>query len=114
MSSLSALATATATTKRNPAAVGNKVGVPVDNITVPFPIIPPVPDPADNDPRLRLQSVRQGWVAYTENDGKDIRKGDVLLALVDNIETQYKVTDTHPYPILIAWIELKLEKVVQT
>lgn len=114
-SSLARLATATATTKRNPAAVANKVGEPVDYLTVPFPIVPPVPDPADTDPRYRLNSMRQGWVSYVETSpARDIRKGDVLVALVDSIETQYRVTETHPWPILITWTELKLEKVLQT
>lgn len=107
-SSLSHLATATATTKRNPAAVGNKVGDPVAHLSA-FDIIPPVPNPADNDPVLRLQSVRQTWLSYTEG-APDIRKGDELTTG----GVAYRVKDFHPWPILIEWSEIVLEKVLQS
>lgn len=107
-SSLARLATATATTKRNPVAVGGKVTDPVAHLTTPFAIIPPVPDPANNDPRLRLQSMRQSWVCYTA-DAPDIRKGDLLTT--GGVE--YRVVEAHPWPILVEWTEIKLEKVLQ-
>lgn len=106
-SSFANLATSTATTKRNPAAVGGKVGAAVGQITTPFAIIPPVPDPADNNPQLRLNSMRQGWVCYYEGT-QDIRKGDILTTG----GTDYRVDEVHPWPILIEWTEVKLEKVL--
>lgn len=118
-SSLSSLARATATTKRSPAPVSGKITEPVAQITVPFPIIPPVPYQGDIAEKLKVKSIRQQWVTYTENDPqRNIRKGDVLTATVQTsagpVSTDYLVTDAHPYQILIQWSEIIMDLIVRS
>ena len=68
--------TVTASTKRNPAPAGGKVGVPVAKLTT-LKIMPLVPAPIDVLEYYRLRSARDVFVTYAEG-APDILEGDIL------------------------------------
>lgn len=79
--SFARLATATASTKRNPAPVAGKIGAAVTHLTG-LKVVPPLPVSAETAGRFGLNSPRESKVTYIDALGDvlpDVREGDQLI-----------------------------------
>lgn len=103
--SFARMATATASTKRNPAAVGGKRGAPVAHLAS-LDILPLMPVSAQIADYYRLNSPRESYVTYTAG-AVDVLEGDVMtVAAVD-----YRVEAASPWPGDNAYTEIILLRV---
>lgn len=99
------LATLPATTRRNPAAVGGKIGPPVDHITSDLKVTPLAPVSPEYAERYRLQSPRESFFTFTPGT-PDIEEGDELVIS----GTTYRVAMVSVYDFPIAqYLELVVE-----
>lgn len=106
--SFARLATATASTKRNPAAAGGKVGVPVAKLAS-INIVPPMPVSSEIAAYYRLQSPREAFVSYTEGT-PDLLEGDILTTgAVD-----YRVVAAGLWPANQSYTEIVIQQVKGT
>lgn len=92
--------TVTASTKRNPAPAGGKVGVPVAKLTT-LKIMPLVPAPIDVLEYYRLRSARDVFVTYAEG-APDILEGDILTVA----GTDYNVHAAGSWPAYTGLVEI--------
>jgi hypothetical protein len=100
------MASATASTKRNPAASSGKVGAAVTKL-VGLKVTPVMPVGNEIVERYQLKSPRLTYVTYTQGS-PDIAQGDLLVIATD----EYKVIGAGPWPTDRAYYELVVEKVV--
>ncbi len=107
--SFARLATATASTKRNPAAVGGKVGSPVANLTG-LKIVPPLPVSSEVAGRFQINSPRESKVTYIDAIADvlpDVREGDQLIVG----STTYLVQAASEWPGTVSVLEVILSEV---
>jgi hypothetical protein len=104
--SFTRMANVTASTKRNPAAVGGKIGLPATYLTG-LKILPLMPVSKEIIERYQLKSPRKSFVTYTEG-APDIAEGDKLV--IASIE--YGIVAATPWPTDQAFFELVVEKVI--
>lgn len=105
-SSFDHLATVSASTKRNPAVAGGKVGEPVVYLTD-LNILPLMPVSKEIQERYQIKSPRLSYTTYISGN-PDIAHGDVLT--VDTVD--YNVIAASPWNGKWDFIELVVEKVV--
>jgi len=99
------LATSTATTARNPAMSGGKVGQPSTYITA-LDVLPVMPVSPEILERYKLQSARETFVTYTEGS-PDVLEGDTLT--VDG--KTYRVKGVGEWPSNLALLEIVIERI---
>jgi hypothetical protein len=104
--SFARFATVTASTKRNPAAVGGKVGAAVAHLTG-LAVLPVLPAGKGIVERYLLKSPRKSYVTYTQGT-PDVLEGDTLTA--GGVE--YKVIASEVWQDSQDFLEIVLEKVV--
>jgi hypothetical protein len=99
------MASATATTSRNPAAVSGKVGTPegyLSSLAI-LPLMPVTPDIVE---KYRLNSPRETFVTYVQ-DQPDILEGDLLT--VSSVD--YRVRAVGEWPTDRDYLEIIVERV---
>ncbi|HMN11833.1 MAG TPA: hypothetical protein PKD55_05855 [Bellilinea sp.] len=101
------MASVTASTKRNPAAVAGKVGAPVSHLAS-LSILPVMPVTSQIVEMYRLQSPRESYVTYAEE--ADVLEGDTLTAA----GIEYRVRAVSPWPGAAGYLEIVIERVKGT
>ena len=98
--------TINASTKRNPAKSGGKIGDPVTNLAL-IKIVPPMPVDQEIRERYDIQSPRQVWVTYAQE--QDVLEGDILL--LSGNSTEFQVSGVGPWPGDDEFLEIIYEEV---
>ena len=103
MPAIDKLASVSASTKRNPAPVGGKIGSPTTNLTG-LSVLSPMPVTPEIKEIYEIKSPRETFVTYIEGS-PDIVEGDILVIS----STEYHIKAVGGWKASPAFLELIIE-----